>query len=121
MSLGLTFSRAVRPLGLALAVGAAALLTGCVVAPLPAGYAEPGPVMVAPNAPPPLYAETIPVAPAPSYIWINGFWDWGGGRYAWRPGYWSPPRPGYGWAPREWAPRHGGGWQGRGGHWERRR
>ena len=28
--------------------------------------------------------------PGPNYLWIDGFWNWGGSRYAWRGGYWAP-------------------------------
>ncbi len=104
------------------AIVASLCLSACVVAPLPgppAAAAYPGEsVVVAPVAPPPLYAETITVAPAPGYIWIGGYWGWGGGRYAWNAGHWEPPHPGYYWAPRTWV-RGPGGWHQRGGHWAR--
>ena len=106
--------------------GAAALLTGCVVAPAYPAYSTYGnEVMVgdvyAPMAPPPLRNDVSPVAPAPGYVWIGGSWGWGGGRYNWNPGRWSmPPRPGYGWHEGGW--NHGpGGWRGNGGHWGPRR
>ena len=113
-----------RRVGLA-ACGLALLsLVGCVVSPYPRGpvvmesYPAPGPVIVAPMAPPPIYQETVVVAPAPGYLWINGFWSWSGSRHVWTGGHWAPPRPGYRWAPRQWE-RGPGGWYQRGGHWHR--
>ena len=100
---------------------AAFVLAGCVVAPLPpAGpvVVQPGPVVVAPMAPPPPLAEPVVVAPGPGYVWLGGYWSWTGGRHVWTPGHWAPHRPGYRWVPRQW--EHGpGGWQQRGGHWGR--
>ena len=110
-----------RPRALSvLAVVAASLsLSACVVAPLPPAAQYPSePVVVAPMAPPPPYSEAITVAPAPGYIWIGGFWGWGGGRYAWHAGHWEAPRPGYRWVPRTWA-QGPHGWHQRGGRWER--
>ena len=105
---------------LALTIGAAAVLSGCVVAPAyPVdGYSYGGDVY-APMAPPPVRTEIIPIAPAPSYVWIGGSWGWSGSRYDWRPGRWAaPPRPGYSWQARPWS--HGPrGWSGGGGRWRR--
>lgn len=111
-----------RPVSALAAIAASLCLSACVVAPLPGpavvnpypGEAE----VVAPVGPPPPYSEAITVAPAPGYIWIGGFWGWGGGRYAWNAGHWERPRPGYRWVPRSWA-RGPGGWHQRGGRWER--
>ncbi|MDL5036502.1 hypothetical protein [Comamonas resistens] len=118
-----TVSRRWLPLVLG---GAAALLSGCVVAPAYPTYPAYGGEVIAgdvyaPMAPPPLQTEIIPVAPSPAYVWIGGSWGWGGGRYNWRPGRWAmPPRPGYGWYSGGW--NHGPrGWHGGGGHWGPRR
>ena len=112
-----TVSRRWLPLVLG---GAAALLSGCVVAPAYPTYPAYGGEVIAgdvyaPMAPPPLQTEIIPVAPSPAYVWIGGSWGWGGGRYNWRPGRWAmPPRPGYGWYSGGW--NHGPrGWHGGGG------
>jgi len=110
-------------LGAALAVVAGTALTGCIVAPppgQPVGYyaSEPGPVVVASVAPPPLIYEPVVAAPAPGYLWISGYWSWSGGRHVWTGGHWAAPRPGYHWVPRQWE-RGPGGWQQRGGHWAR--
>ncbi len=107
----------------AIAALAACALGGCVIAPLPPPggpvYADvPGPVVVAPTAPPPLFAEQIVVAPAPGYIWIGGYWSWYGGRHVWTGGRWVPPRTGYRWVPRQWH-QGPGGWHQQGGHWAR--
>lgn len=67
------------------ALGAAALLGGCVVAPVQPGYAY-----NTYGAPPPARYEVMPVAPDPYYIWTPGLWLWGGVSYNWRPGYWGP-------------------------------
>ena len=107
----------------AMALGAGALLSGCVVAPAyPVdNYGYAGADVYAPMAPPPLQAEIIPIAPSPSYLWIGGSWGWSGSRYNWRPGRWAmPPRPGYRWQARPWS--HGPrGWNGGGGGWGRGR
>ena len=30
----------------------------------------------------------ISSAPGPDYLWINGYWRWGGSSYDWTPGRW---------------------------------
>lgn len=90
------------------------VLGGCVVAPADPYYTG-GPVMV---APPPPRVEVVGVAPAPGYIWIDGYWGWYGNRHQWTPGRWEAPRPGYRWAPHRWAPE-GRGWREHHGHWAR--
>lgn len=96
------------------------LLAGCVVAPAPyyAPYAQPGYVVV-PAPPPAPHVEVVGVAPAPGFVWISGFWSWGGVRYVWHPGRWEHPRPGYVWTAPRWE-RRGGGWRERPGHWRPR-
>lgn len=73
------------------ALGAAALLGGCVVAPVEPGYAY-----TTYGSPPAVRYETVPVAPYAGYAWTPGIWLWGGSRYNWRPGYWGPRGGGYG-------------------------
>lgn len=90
-------------------------LGGCAVVPAPPRVV--GEVVV--NAPPPAPAEVIGVAPAPGYVWIGGYWRWGGGRHDWVPGYWAPPRAGYDWVPHVWV-HTGVGWHLREGYWARR-
>jgi len=108
-----------KPLAL-LAVSAVLLaLSGCVVAPSPAPYYEPayGSAVSVQVAPPPPRYEVVGVAPAPGYVWIAGYWNWGGVRYEWVPGRWSAPRPGYVWQPHRWE-HEGDHWRQRGGRWE---
>jgi len=70
------------------------------------GYAAAAP------SPPPTYAYQPP-APGPNYIWINGFWNFTGGRYVWTNGYGAlPPYAGGYWI----APRYYGG-RFYAGHW----
>ena len=83
MTLASNLSAGLRRALPALALAAAGLLSGCVVAP---AYPVDG-VVYAPSAPPPLQTEVIPVAPSPVHVWINGYWGWGGASYAWRPGH----------------------------------
>ncbi|WMW79346.1 YXWGXW repeat-containing protein [Undibacterium cyanobacteriorum] len=71
------------------------------------------------TAPPPPMQEVITVAPAPGYLWVNGFWYWEGGRHVWRAGYWAPPRVGFTWFPHRWE-RVGVHWHFRPGHWRHR-
>ncbi|MEO6972740.1 MAG: hypothetical protein ABI135_04865 [Rhodoferax sp.] len=125
MSLNQVMRTLPRPVPALAAIVVSLCLSACVVAPLPGPQAMnpypqyPGePDVVAPVGPPQPYSEAITVAPAPGYLWIGGFWGWGGGRYAWNAGHWEAPRPGYRWAPRTWV-RGPGGWHQRGGHWAR--
>ena len=37
------------------------------------------------QAPPPVRVETRTVAPGPSYVWTNGYWQWTGAGYQWVP------------------------------------
>ena len=96
---------------------AAAALSGCVVAPVPAGrpYYYGQPVMV---APPPPRVEYVGPPPVVGYVWIGGYWHWTGGRHDWVPGRWEAPRPGYYWRPHRWE-QDGQYWRQNGGHWER--
>jgi hypothetical protein len=88
--------------GAALALGAA-LLSGCVVAPV-----GPYPGEVVAVAPPAPQVEVYGPAPAVGYVWIGGFWRWYGGRHVWVGGHWEAPRPGYHWVPHRWEPVRGG-------------
>jgi len=127
------------PIRISLAASATAgvlLFSGCVVAPPPyytsdSPYAAGSPAypatttgyvdapVYAPTAPPPApYVEVQPAVPFVGAIWINGFWNWSGGRYSWVPGRYERPRPGYRWEPRRWNPSPRGGWQMHGG-WRR--
>jgi hypothetical protein len=74
--------------------------------------------VVAPEAPPAAQSEMQqPPAPGPDFVWIQGYWVWGGQAYAWHPGYWErPPQTGYVWV----APRYehvGRGYRFQAGRW----
>src|SRR5262245_31063188 len=43
-------------------------------------YAEPEPIY-----------EEVPAAPAYGYVWIDGYWNWGGNRWRWWRGHWEAP------------------------------
>ena len=74
-----------------------------------------GYVTVDPPAP---RLEVIGSAPAPGYVWIDGYWGWDNGAYAWRQGRWERPRSGYRWVPHRWQ-RDSGGWRLSAGYWQR--
>lgn len=105
-----------RARNIAVVIGLAAALGGCVVAPAPRPYYGGGFVAVAPPPPRVEYYGTPPYA---GYVWIGGFWRWGRGGYVWAPGHWAAPRPGYRWVPRHWV-RGPRGWHMAGGRWDRR-
>lgn len=71
-------------------------------------------VRVAP--PQPIYEYPGP-PPVVGYVWIAGYWNWGGARYAWVPGRWEAPRPGHVWVPQRWE-RQDDHWRSHGGRWE---
>ncbi len=101
-------------------LAAASALTACVVAP-------PAPVQVVGHepaygpwtyqSPPPPRVEYRGVAPGPTYVWIDGYWNWGGVRFQWVPGYWVAPPPGRVWVAPVWR-RDGERWRSEGGRWE---
>lgn len=92
-------------------------LAGCVVAPYPhqRGHEDGGVVVV---EPPPVRIERPGPPPAVGYLWIEGFWNWSGGRHVWMPGHWEPQRQGQRWEPRRWE-RGQRGREQRGGEWRR--
>jgi hypothetical protein len=70
------------------------------------------------TAPPPPRVEVHVAPPMPGYVWIDGYWNWEGGRHIWVPGRWAAPRTGYRWEPHSWV-REGQGWRLHAGHWRR--
>lgn len=59
--------------------------------------------------PPPPRFEAFGAAPGPGYVWVNGYWNWGGSRYVWAPGYWArPPRHNARWVSSQWVHRDRG-------------
>lgn len=123
-----------RRLGLALALGATAALSACIVVPAgrypsQGGYPPPqqpygpsgppgGEGEVITQAPPAPQVDVIIAAPGPGFFWIGGYWGWLGGRHVWMGGRWEAYRPGWRWAPYAWHP-HGHGWRAAPGRWER--
>jgi hypothetical protein len=76
-----------------------------------------GGVYYAAVPPPPVRYEALGPAPGPGYVWINGYWGWGGSAYAWVPGrYVRPPRPRAVWVAPRWE-AHGGRYRFHEGRW----
>jgi WXXGXW repeat (2 copies) len=99
---------------------AVAALAGCAVVPAyDYAYEQPSPVTVYAAPPAPL-VEYRGLSPAFGYVWIDGYWNWGGVRYSWVPGRWVNPPPGQVWVPRVWQ-RDGERWHSQGGHWHKQR
>jgi WXXGXW repeat (2 copies) len=69
-------------------------------------------------APPAPIVEVRPAAPAPGWVWMDGYWNWAGGRHVWVRGRWVAPHPGYHWVGHHWVHERGG-WRLEDGHWER--
>jgi len=108
----------------ALALSAAILVSGCIVAPAPyhyraeVVYPEVAPAPVVSYAPPPApQMEIIGVPPVEGYFWISGVWLWEGGHHVWHAGHWQAPKPGYVWVPHHWH-QVGNEWHMTGGHWQ---
>jgi hypothetical protein len=125
------FSGKIRPVvtrssGALVALGVAAILSGCVVRvvqpapepppppPPPRAYEPPPPPPPAPAAevqeeaqasepPPPLPEYEQPACPGDGYLWTPGYWRWYAGGYYWVPGTWvMPPAVGVLWTPPYW-------------------
>ena len=99
---------------------ATATLAGCAVVPGPVDYGPAyGPaysttIYAAPPAPRIEYPGPPPVS---GYVWVDGYWNWGGARYIWVPGRWSAQRPNQAWGPQPWQREndhrrpHGDSWE----------
>jgi hypothetical protein len=74
-------------------------------------------VIYADIEPPALRVETVPEG-RPGYVWVNGYWGWGGHEYAWHKGHWVRERHGYHWVPSRWE-REGNRWRYYDGRWDR--
>ena len=74
---------------------------------LPAAATAEAQVAITNNAilpPPPLPVYLQPPCPAPSYLWVPGYWSWDGFDYYWVSGDWVlPPTVGLLWTPGYWA------------------
>jgi hypothetical protein len=79
-----------------------ALATGCVVRGS-AHVSAPIAVIEVEEEPPP--PRVIVVAPRPGFIWIEGRWVRGGGRWVWRDGYYERVRAGHVWRQGRWERR----------------
>jgi hypothetical protein len=98
----------IRNVLLATAVLAAGALAGC-----GHGYYA---VSVGPPPPPPVYGP-VGYAPAPGFVWTDGFYDLQGERWVWVPGRWvQSPRPDASWERPYWE-RRGNGYRFHKGHW----
>lgn len=97
---------------IAASITVSALMSACVMAPVDPYYDQPVRL-----PPPPPRHEYLGYPPAPDYVWITGYWGWGGARYEWMPGRWEAPRQGYQWVPHRWE-RNGDQWRQSGGRWE---
>ena len=70
--------------------------------------------------PAPLVYGPVGIAPAPGYIWTDGFYNWRGGTWVWVPGRWvRPPYPHARWV-RPYYQRQRHGYRMHPGHWSRR-
>lgn len=103
-----------------LLLGLLAVLGGCATFP-DDPYYESGPYyggygQGVPMPPPPSPYEYYGAPPVVGYVWIGGYWQWGGANYVWIPGRWEPPRPGHHWVPHGWD-KDGDRWRPHGGHW----
>lgn len=69
------------------------------------------------RAPPPPRHVRIPPRPAPTAIWIDGYWRWSGVEFVWVEGFWDRnPPPGKVWAPGRWV-HTSRGWYWQPGRW----
>jgi hypothetical protein len=97
-------------------ISAATLVISGLLLVAPACATPHGRVYVRIGPPAPVIEARI-VAPGPRYVWIPGFYRWGGAVYAWVPGRWElPPRPRAYFVPGHWA-RDRRGWYFVEGHW----
>ena len=96
-------------LGISAAIVVGLALTACPPPP-PVG------VSYVANAPPPMRSEVVVASPGAGYVWVPGYWNWGGSDYIWVAGEWHrPPHDGATWraprwrhADRGWYIEHGG-------------
>ena len=78
---------------------------------------EPTYVIVTEAPPEQRIVELRPAPPSREYVWIDGYYSWGGRQYVWEPGRWeAPPRAHARWIGPRWTHRRGG-WAFREGRW----
>ena len=94
------------------------LATAALVLGLTASACGGGAMYVSSFAPPPApHAAVVGVAPGPGFVWIDGFYEWGGGGYRWVAGRWvRPPRRGALWVAPYWGQERRG-WTFHRGYW----
>lgn len=100
-----------RIVGLSSVLLALVLAGGCVAR---AGLYGTGTVVY--TAPPPPRVVVRASAPAPEYVWYDGYWDWNGRAWIWVDGRWVQPRAGYVYVQPRWH-RQGRGWVHADGGW----
>ena len=89
------------------------MLLSCAPPPPPAAVE----VVYVERRPPPPRVEVIGPRPGPAFVWIRGYWEWGGGDYRWRAGRWVMPERGHKkWEPGHWK-KHGHAWYWVEGRW----
>ena len=70
------------------------------------------------RTPPPMRYEVEGPMPGPGYVWTEGYWAWGDGRYEWRRGAWQrPPYEGAYWSHPHYD-HYQQGWAVHEGHWD---
>src|SRR5260370_14288006 len=84
----------------------ASLLGGCIVAAAPPHRYYVGTVVY--TAPPPPRIEEYGPPPAVGYVWLGGYWRWGGDPHERRPGRLGRPHPHRRWVPPPRVARDGG-------------
>ena len=95
------------------------LLSGLALAALAACVYPPAGALFVQVGPPPIREEVIGVAPGADYVWVAGYWAWGGSDYYWVPGSWVVrPYPYAVWEPGRWRGNRRG-WYWAPGHWRR--
>jgi hypothetical protein len=76
-------------------------------------------IQIGRTPPPALRYERRPAMPGPGYVWMDGYWNWNGGRYVWVPGRWNqPPYAGAYWSHPHYD-HYQDGWHYHEGHWDR--
>jgi len=82
-------------------------------------YGPPSGAVIVGARPPAYRVEVVGVAPGPEFVWVGGYWAWGGAEYTWVPGRWvARPYARAAWVPGRWrSARHGWFWEP--GHWRR--
>jgi len=69
-------------------------------------------------APPQPLVDDRPPPPAPTYVWVGGYWWWASSGWLWLPGYWCEPMNGYAYNSGYWYWATGNWWYWPGG-WSR--